>query len=61
MVKTTVELPIDLWQAVKVRAAEERSDLRGVILKALAQYLTKRSTPREGLGHARRWTGVQEG
>ncbi len=48
VVKTTVELPVDLWQAVKMRAVEERSDLRGVIVKALAQYFTKRSTRREG-------------
>jgi len=48
VVKTTVELPVELWQAVKVRAAEDRSDLRGVIVQALAQYLTKRSTRREG-------------
>ena len=41
IVKTTVELPLELWQATKVRAVEDRSDLRGVIVKALIRYLTK--------------------
>ncbi len=48
VVKTTVELPLELWQAVKMRAVEDRSDLRGVIVKALAEYLVKRSSRRKG-------------
>ncbi len=47
VVKTTVELPVDLWQAAKVRAAENQSDLRGVIVNALVKYLAKRSSRRE--------------
>lgn len=47
IVKTTVELPVELWQAVKVQAAENRSDLRDVIVKALVRYLNKRPSPRQ--------------
>ena len=39
MVKTTVELPEDLWRAAKVRAMDERADLRSVIIAALEAYL----------------------
>jgi hypothetical protein len=41
IVKTTVELPRDLWRAVKVRAVDEGSDLRGIIVLALHRYLSK--------------------
>ncbi len=38
-VKTTVELPGDLWRAAKIRAMDERSDLRTVLIRALEVYL----------------------
>jgi hypothetical protein len=38
-VKTTVELPGDLWRAAKIRAMDERADLRSVLIRALEQYL----------------------
>ena len=38
-VKTTVELPGELWRAAKIRAMDERSDLRTVLIRALEQYL----------------------
>jgi hypothetical protein len=38
-VKTTVELPEPLWQAAKIRAVQDRSDLRGVVIAALEAYL----------------------
>ncbi|MGQ0733943.1 MAG: hypothetical protein ACT4QD_09835 [Acidobacteriota bacterium] len=38
-VKTTVELPGDLWRAAKIRAMDERGDLRSVFIRALEQYL----------------------
>jgi len=38
-VKTTVELPEDLWRAAKIRAMDERSDLRSVLIAALEAYL----------------------
>lgn len=48
IVKTTVELPTGLWQAAKMRAVEERSDLKAIIVSALEHYLAKRSSKREG-------------
>lgn len=46
VIKTTVELPVGLWQAAKVRAALNRSDLRGVIVVALEKYLINHSEKR---------------
>ncbi len=46
MVKTTVELPEALWRAAKVRAMDERTGLRSVIVAALEAYLAPRK--REG-------------
>jgi 3-methyladenine DNA glycosylase Mpg len=34
-VKTTVELPGELWRAAKIRAMDERADLRTVLIRAL--------------------------
>ncbi len=38
-VKTTVDLPEDIWRAAKIRAMDDRSDLRSVIIAALRIYL----------------------
>ena len=38
-VRTTLVLPVALWQRAKVRALEERRDLREVLLEALGRYL----------------------
>ena len=38
-VKTTVDLPEDVWRAAKIRAMDDRSDLRTVIIAALRAYL----------------------
>lgn len=38
-VKTTVELPGELWRAAKIRAMDERADLRTVLIRALELYL----------------------
>jgi len=38
-VKTTVELPGNLWRAAKIRAMDERTDLRSVLIRALEHYL----------------------
>jgi len=44
-VKTTVDLPEPLWRAAKIRALDERSDLRQIIIAALETYLKiKRGT-----------------
>ncbi len=47
IVKTTVELERSLWRAVKVRAVDEGTDLRGIIVLALQQYLGKKGARRE--------------
>jgi hypothetical protein len=47
-VKTTVELPADLWRAAKIRAMDEQIDLRTVLIRALERYLGGREgTPGE--------------
>ena len=38
-VKTTVELPADVWRAAKIRAMDDYSDLRSVIIAALRSHL----------------------
>lgn len=37
--KTTVDLPEALWRAAKIRAMDERTDLRRVVIAALEGYL----------------------
>lgn len=37
--KTTVDLPEEVWRAAKIRAMDERTDLRSVIVAALRAYL----------------------
>jgi len=39
LVKTTVELPQELWRASKIRAMDEQTDLRSVVIAALRAYL----------------------
>ncbi len=46
VVKTTVDLPEDLWKAAKIRAMDERTDLRSVIIAALEQHL--KTKPKKG-------------
>ncbi len=48
MVRTTVELSDALWRRAKVRAVDERSDLRAVIIAALEMYLKTPTRTREG-------------
>lgn len=40
-VKTTVDLPKDLWRAAKIRAMDEGGDLRSLVIAALVAYLKK--------------------
>lgn len=42
MVKTTLELPEPLWREAKIRAMDERSDLRSVVIAALESFLKKK-------------------
>jgi hypothetical protein len=52
-VKTTVDLPEPLWPAVKIRALDERADLRSVVIAVLEAYLhTKVPRGKDG-EHAR--------
>ncbi len=46
-VKTTVELPEGLWRAAKIRAMDQRTDLRSVLIAALASYLRASRKPEE--------------
>jgi hypothetical protein len=39
--KTSVEIPDDLWKAAKHQAIEEGIDLKDVIIRALEEYLKK--------------------
>ncbi len=39
IVKTTIDLPESLWRAAKIRAMDERTDLRRVVIAALEGYL----------------------
>ena len=41
-VKTTLLLPEELWKRAKVRAAEERRDLRQLLIEGLELVLSKR-------------------
>jgi hypothetical protein len=38
-VKTTVDLPQALWRAAKIRALDDQTDLRSVVIAALRAYL----------------------
>ena len=51
-VKTTVELPGDLWRTAKIRAMDDRVDLRTVFIRALESYLGQPHRPitRRGRG-----------
>jgi hypothetical protein len=52
VIKTTVELPSALWRAAKIRAMDERTDLRTVLIRALEQFLDTTDT-RASRGKAR--------
>jgi hypothetical protein len=52
-VKTTVDLPERLWRAVKIRALDERTDLRSVIIAALEAYLHTEVPRGKDSDHAR--------
>jgi hypothetical protein len=41
-VKTTVHLPEPLWRAAKIRALEERKDLRDLIIAGLELVLARK-------------------
>ncbi len=41
--KTSVDIPDDLWKAAKILAVEESKDLRDVIIEALRKHLGKKA------------------
>jgi hypothetical protein len=41
-VKTSIELPEDLWKEAKIRAMDEKSNLQDVIAAALKSYLKQK-------------------
>jgi len=49
-IKTSIELPGDLWREAKIRAMDDRVDLRTVMIRALEAYLdlTPRPITRRG-------------
>ncbi len=49
MVRTTLELPEELWRAAKMRAIDE-GDLRTVMLRALEEYLARPAKPKARKG-----------
>jgi len=38
-IKTSLKLPPALWRGAKIRAADERTNLRAIIIRALTAYL----------------------
>ena len=46
MVRTTLLMPVALWKLAKVRAMDERRDLRAVLLDALRRYLADKEGSR---------------
>lgn len=45
-VRTTVDLPESVWRAAKIRAMDDHSDLRTVIVAALEAFLRDRDADR---------------
>lgn len=46
--RTSLDLPLSLWKATKVRAVEENTDFRAVVIAALEMYLGVKPTPKKG-------------
>ncbi len=41
--KTSIDIPDDLWKEAKILAVEEIKDLRTVIIEALQEHLAKKA------------------
>ena len=60
--KTTIELPDDLFIAAKRRAAEDRSTLRAIVERGVRAQLRRPRTGRTRAGRAKiRWVTVDGG
>jgi hypothetical protein len=44
-VKTTLELPDDVWRATKIQALDHRTDFRSVVIAALKAHLKLKAKP----------------
>ena len=59
--KTTIELPDDLFVAAKQRAAEERSTLRAIIERGVRAQLRRPPTRKRSFKSTIRWVTVDGG
>jgi hypothetical protein len=41
VVKTSLEIPEDLWRAAKIRAMDERRNLQDLVAEALREFMAK--------------------
>jgi hypothetical protein len=48
LIRISVDTPESLWQKARIRAVEERTDLRAVMLAALRAYLKTKLQRRKG-------------
>ncbi len=48
--KTSVEIPDNLWKAAKIMAVEETKDLKTIIIEALEEYLKSKKKKEGGKG-----------
>jgi hypothetical protein len=40
-IKTSMEIPEDLWRAAKIRAMDEKKNFQDIVAEALREYLRK--------------------
>ena len=59
--KTTIDLPDDLFIAAKRRAAEDRSTLRAIVERGLRAQLRRPQGPTRARRQAIRWVTVDGG
>jgi len=43
--KTSIEIPEDVWRAAKIRAMDEKKNLQDIVAEALREFLKK---PKKG-------------
>ncbi len=51
--KIALEIPEDLWKAAKLRALDDGTNFRTVVIDALARHLGIKNAAKEGRKHAR--------
>lgn len=47
MARSTLELPYDLWKAMKIISMDAGVSLRQVVIEALTEYVARRSAGRK--------------